>query len=90
MKAFALTLDTQGAATTGVDDAGVDILVSREDKALTEQLGTSELVVQNVLYDIATQVYGNHLPIHSLEALSLIFTEENKEEYGVYLYEKEQ
>jgi len=44
-------------------------------------------VLQNVLYDIATQVFGMHIE-NNLQVLESIFTEANSERYGLY-FDKE-
>jgi hypothetical protein len=85
IKNFALTLDIDTSATAVIAPEKIDDLTPKNEAWMLEHMHTSSSVVQNVLFDIARQVYGMHVQQNDMEALSLIFSESRKDQHGIYV-----
>jgi len=83
VKNFLTTLVREDALPAAINAASREYAVSQSDEQIMERFATSPNVMQNVLHDIATQVYGMHIE-NNMEVLKSIFTEASSKRYGLY------
>ena len=61
IKNFLTTLNWEDASPAVIDTSSREYVQAQTDQMIIERFGHSSDVIQNVLYDIATQVYGMHI-----------------------------
>lgn len=83
VKNFLTTLVREDAPLAAIAPASREYAEPQTDDMMIERFGKSPNVIQNVLYDIATQVFGMHIE-NNIDVLKWIFTETSSERYGLY------